>query len=153
MSLTYHFATHSLRFFIPIFTHKLRIISNKNIGYDGLITFWSTRVTRVSNYHVTFKILGNKIIISKWGKKLFQSEAASTTFYFKVEQALFQSGAKLVSNWGNYFKKEQNLFQSGHLLQSGAKCYFKASQLFQSGAIISKWSMTGISFFKESIKN
>ena len=36
-------------------------------------------------------------IISKWDKKLFQSEAASITFYFKVGQCLFQSGAKVIS--------------------------------------------------------
>ena len=81
-------------------------------------------------------VRGFKKIISKWGKKLFQSGEASTTFYFKVGQALFQRRGK-----DSYFKVGQCLFQSGaiyfkvgQLLQSGAKCYFKVGQLFQSGA-------------------
>ena len=76
-------------------------------------------------------------VISKWGKKLFQSGAASKTFYFKVGQRqLFQSESMLISKWGkSYFIVEQ-------LFQSGAKCYFIVEQLFQSGAIISKWGIT-----------
>ena len=34
--------------------------------------------------------------ISNWGKKLFQSGEASTTFYFKVEPKLFQSEVETV---------------------------------------------------------
>ena len=51
-------------------------------------------------------------IISKWGKKLFQSGAASTNFYFKVGQASFQSGAEtVISKWVNvYLKVGQKLF-------------------------------------------
>ena len=48
----------------------------------------------------SFKIFGNRIVISKWDKKLFQSGADSTTFYFKVGQVLFQSGAEtVISKW------------------------------------------------------
>ena len=48
----------------------------------------------------SFKIFGNRIFISKWDKKLFQSGADSTTFYFKVGQVLFQSGAEtVISKW------------------------------------------------------
>ena len=35
-------------FLIPIFTKEFRMISNKNVGGDGLITFWNKPVTRVS---------------------------------------------------------------------------------------------------------
>ena len=40
LSLTCHFATRSLWFFIPIFTKKFSMISNKNVGSNELITFW-----------------------------------------------------------------------------------------------------------------
>ena len=74
-------------------------------------------------------------IISKWGKKLFQSGAASKTFYFKVGQAIFQSGAEtVISKWVNaYFKVGQKLFQSGAVTSKWGK------MLFHSGAVISKW--------------
>ena len=132
LSLTYHFATHSLCFFIPIFTKNFRMISKKNIGCDGLITFW--KKPRYLSFKSSLqpiitwllKFFGNKIIISKWGKKLFQSGAPSTIFYFKVWQALFQKGAEtVISKW--------------------LKVYFKVEQFFQSGAnVISKWG----SYFK-----
>ena len=74
-------------------------------------------------------------IISKWGKKLFQSGAASKTFYFKVGQAIFQSGAEtVISKWVNaYFKVGQKLFHSGAVISKWGK------MLFHSGAVISKW--------------
>ena len=74
-------------------------------------------------------------IISKWGKKLFQSEAASTTFYFKLGQALFQKGADtVISKW--------------------VKVCFKVEQkLFQSGAIISEWSITLTLHIIKNFKN
>ena len=43
-------------------------------------------------------------VISNWGKLLFTGRANS---YFKVEQ-LFQSGAKVISNWSNYFRVGHN---------------------------------------------
>ena len=64
---------------------------------------------------------------------LFQNEADSTTFFFKVGQALFQngqifkSGAKVISKWGSYFKVGENVI-------SKWGSYFKVGQLFQGGA-------------------
>ena len=64
--------------------------------------------------------------ISFGTKLLFQSGAASTTFYFKVGQALFQSGAEtVISKWVNvYFKVGQKLFQSGAVISKWGN-YFK----------------------------
>ena len=74
------------------------MISNKDVGCDELITFWRKPHYPVS-YHFynqssrSFKIFGNKIIISRWDKKLFQS------------------GAGVISKWGrgSYFKVGQLL--------------------------------------------
>ena len=113
------------------------MISNKNVGCDGLITFWKT--PRYPSLLPSLqpvimwllKLFGNKMIVSKWSKKLFQSRAASTTFYFKVGQALFQSVADaVISNCVSLY------FKVGQLLQSEAKCYFKGGKLFQREAII-----------------
>ena len=51
-------------------------------------------------------------IISKCDKELFQSGAASTTFHFKVGQALFQSVAEtIISKWSKvYFEVGQESF-------------------------------------------
>ena len=46
----------------------------------------------------------------------------------------------------------QNLFESGQLLPSGEKCFFKVGQLFQSGKIISKSSITLQSYDLEKSK-
>ena len=48
------------------------------------------------NYQVAFKIFWEQNHYSKWGKKLFQSGAALTSFYFKMGQALLQSGEETV---------------------------------------------------------
>ena len=133
LSLTYLFATHSLWYFIPIFTKKFRMISNKIVGCDGLITFW--KKPRYPSFIPSLqpiitwlsKFFRNKIIISKWGsfdKPLFQSG-----------QVLFQSGAETVfSKWGSYFKVGKKLFQSSAVTSKWGKI------LFQSGAIILKWA-------------
>ena len=73
--------------------------------------------------------------ISNWGKKLFQSGEASTTFYFKVEPKLFQSEVETVIwKWVTvYFKVEQKLFQSWAITSKWDK------MLFQIRAVISKW--------------
>ena len=135
LSLTYHLATHSLWFFIiPIFTQKLRIISNKIVDCDGLITFWKN--PRYPSFMPSLqpiimwllKFFGNKIIFSKQGKKLFQSGAVSTTF-------LFQSGTEtVVSNWSMLISKWGKIcFKVGQLLQNVVKCYFKVRHcLFQT---------------------
>ena len=144
LSLTYHFATHSLWFFIRIFAKKFRAIFNKNVGCDRLITFWKKPRSQsfipslqpIITWLLNF--FENKIIISKWDKKLLQIGAASTSGarviskrgrnnYFKVGQSLFQSGA-IISKCGKRYSKV------GQSLRSGAKCYFKMGQLFQSGA-------------------
>ena len=74
-------------------------------------------------------------IISKWGKKLFQSGEASTTFYFKVGQKLFQNEVETVIwKWVTvYFKVEQKLFQSWAITSKWDK------MLFQIRAVISTW--------------
>ena len=99
-----------------------------------------------TNHHVALKYLGTEL--------LFQSGADSTTFYFKVGQMLFQSGAEtVISKWVTvYVKVGQNLFESGQLLPSGEKCFFKVGQLFQSGKIISKSSITLQSYDLEKSK-
>ena len=69
---------------------------------------------------------------------LFQSGLASTTFYFKVGQALFQSGAGAVlSKWVNVYFKVGQLFQSGAKVISKWGSYFKVGQ-----NVISKWDIT-----------
>ena len=73
---------------------------------------------------------------SKWSKKLFQSWAALASFYFKVWQALFQKGAETVIS-----KQVKVYFKVGQLLHRRAQCYFKVLQLFENGAIISKWGI------------
>ena len=71
--------------------------------------------------------MGQKVI-SKWGR---------------FNNFLFQSGTGVISKWVIvYVKVGQNLFESGQLLPSGEKCFFKVGQLFQSGKIISKSSLT-----------
>ena len=69
-------------------------------------------------------------------------------------QVLFQSGAEtVISKWVIvYVKVGQNLFESGQLLPSGEKCFFKVGQLFQSGKIISKKSITLQSYDLEKLK-
>ena len=59
------------------------------------------------------KIFGNKIIIWKWNKNFFQSGAALTTFYFRMRQALFQSGGEtgISKSVIVYFKVGQKLCQ------------------------------------------
>ena len=73
--------------------------------------------------------------ISKWGKKLFQSGEASTTFFFKVGQKLFQNEVETVIwKWVTvYFKVEQKLFQSWAITSKWDK------MLFQIRAVISTW--------------
>ena len=134
LSLTYHLATHSLWFFIiPIFTQKLRIISNKIVDCDGLITFWKN--PRYPSFMPSLqpiimwllKFFGNKIIFSKQGKKLFQSGAASTTFFISKWDR--DSCFKLVNA---YFKVGQNLFQSGTVTSKCGKMLFQSEALFIS---------------------
>lgn len=54
------------------------------------------------------------MLISKWGKKLLQSGAALTNFYFKMRQTLFQSWPKFMSKWGSYLKAGETYFKVGH---------------------------------------
>ena len=123
------------------------------------LSFGRNHITRIS-YDLynqssrSFNVFGNRIVISKWEKKLFQSGADSTTSYFKVGQVLFRSGAEtVISKWViAYVKVGQNLFESGQLLPSGEKCFFKVGQLFQSGKIISKSSITLQSYDLEKSK-
>ena len=62
-------------------------------------------------YISILNVRGSIKTISKWGKKLFQSRAASATFYYKVGQRqLFQSGSMFISKWGKgYVKVGQNV--------------------------------------------
>ena len=122
------------------------MISNKNVDCDGLITFWKKPRYRslIPSLQpvITWllKLFGNKMIVSKQSKKLFQSRGASTTFYFKVRQALFQSGADaVISNWVSLYFKVGELFQSGTKVISKWGSYFKVRQ-----NVISKWG----SYFK-----
>ena len=106
-----------------------------------------------TNHHIALKFLGTEF--------LFQSETSYFKVgqiqqlfiskwdwcYFKVGQRqLFQSGSLLMS------KRDKIKFESGQLLRSGAKCFFKVGQLFQSGKIISKKSITLQSYDLEKLK-
>ena len=123
LTLTYHFATYFLWFFIPIFSKKFRMISKKNVSGDGLTKFW--KIQRYPSFMPSLQSNttwflnfwgGNKITISKWAETLFQSVTAWTTFYlnrgklfFKNGQIqLFQSGSKVILKWGSYFEVGQN---------------------------------------------
>ena len=84
------------------FTNKFRMISTKNIGWDGLITFWK----KVSSFNPSLQPtttwlliffgtnnhlkVGQKVI-SKWGS---------------FDNLLFQSGTSAISKWSrdSYFK-------------------------------------------------
>ena len=78
------------------------MISNRNVGFNGLIIFWKRprypslilSLQPIITWLLNF--FGNKIIISEWDKKLFQSVIASTIFYFKLGQALLQKGAETI---------------------------------------------------------
>ena len=124
------------------------MISNRNVGFNGLIIFWKRprypslilSLQPIITWLLNF--FGNKIIISQWDKKLFQSVIASTTFYFKLGQALiqkgqrqlFQSRSKFISKWDNYFKVVKKLFQSEAIILKWGKSYFKVGHLLQNGA-------------------
>ena len=130
------------------------MISNKNVGCDGLITFWKT--PRYPSLLPSLqpvimwllKLFGNKMIVSKWSKKLFQSRAASTTFYFKVGQAIFQSVADaVISNWVSlYFKVGQKLFQSGAVTSKWGKMLFQRGEVISKRGNYLKWGITLVAF-------
>ena len=70
-------------------------------------------------------------------QKVISMRAALPTFYFKVGQAFFQSGAEtVISRWVNVYFKVGQLFQSEAVTSKWGKV------LFQSGAVISKWGIT-----------
>ena len=121
ISLTYYFATHCLKFFLYLFSLK---ILNKNIGCDGLITFWkkpnypSLKSSLQPTISWILNFFGSKSFISKWGKKLFQSRAASANFYFKVGQAIFQKWGKICLSWAIVLLKRGSYFKFGQLFQS-----------------------------------
>ena len=103
-SLIYYFATHYQFFYTYFFTKKFKMISNKDVVYDGLITFW-----KKPSYPRFIPSIQPFLIIYSWLLKLFISKflgAASKTIYFKVGQALFQSGIEAVTpKWATvYFK-------------------------------------------------
>ena len=136
------------------------MISNKNVGCDGLIIFWKKPryATRVSQH------LYKQLSRGFW-------DFAGQNFCFKVEQKviskwgsfgnlLFQSGTRVISRWGrdSYFKVcqcfsmwvkvGQKLFQSGTVTSKWGKI------LFQSGAVISKWGITLVTWITSSkVKN
>ena len=66
-----------------------------------------------------------------------QSGQASTTFYFKVGQKLFQNEAKIkISNWGKVY------FKIGQLFRSGVKNISKWCSYFRvASSNISKWDI------------
>ena len=90
------------------------------------------------------------MFVLKRKQKLLQSGTASTTFYFKMGQTLFQTGVAIsISKRGKaYFKEGQKLFQSGVVISKWGKL------LFQSGAIISKrgnYYITSIVWWKRAV--
>ena len=90
----------------------LMVLEINNFYYIDFPKCHWTATSSLNKMHISILTVRGYIkIISKWGKKLFQSEAALTTFYFQVRQVFFQSGATFC---------------------------FNARQLFQKGAIISK---------------
>ena len=90
----------------------LTVLEINNFYYIDFPKCHWTATSSLNKMHISILTVRGYIkIISKWRKKLFQSEAALTTFYFKVRQVFFQSGAKFC---------------------------FNVRQLFQKGAIISK---------------
>ena len=50
---------------------------------------------------------------------------------------LLQNGADVITNWGSYYKLVQPLLQLGQF-------YYKLGQLLQIGAVITNWSITGL---------
>ena len=133
----YHSATTLLHtssvFFIPIFTKEFRMISNKSVGGDGLITFWKNPLLEfhtifTTNCHVVFKIFWEQNYYFKVGWKAISKWDSFDNF-------LFQIGASVISKRGrdSYFKVVQSLFQSGEITSKWSS-YFKVRQLFQSGA-------------------
>ena len=60
-----------------------------------------------TNYHVTFKIFWEQIYYFKVGQKVISKWGRNS--YFKVGQCFFQSGAKVISNWGSYLQVGQNV--------------------------------------------
>ena len=97
-----------------------------------------------TNHHVALIYLGTELLFQSGTKSYFKVGQIQQLFmskwarcYFKVGQRqLFQSGSLFMSKWGKI------KFESGQLLPSGEKCFFKVGQLFQSGKIISKSSIT-----------
>ena len=67
-------------------------------------------------------------------QKVISNGAASTTFSFKVRQALFQSGAEtVISKRVNvYFKVGQALFQSGAVTSKWGKILFQSRKIIWS---------------------
>ena len=71
LSLTFHFATHSLCFFIPIFIKESRMISNKNGCCDSCgfeTTLPEFHIIFTTNYHVAFKIFWEQSYFFKAGQ-------------------------------------------------------------------------------------
>ena len=108
-SLIYHFATYYQFFYTYFFTKKFRMISNKDVVYDGLITFWKKPsyprfIPSIQPFLIIYSWL-LKLFISKWGSfenHLLQSGASTfskwdTRSYFKVGHCLFQSWVKVIS--------------------------------------------------------
>ena len=56
---------------------------------------------------------------------------------------LFQSMASVISERGrdSYFKVGQSLFQSGAVTSQKGTMLFQSAELFENGAIISKWGI------------
>ena len=92
-------------FLLPPGIKGLRMISNKNVDCDGLITFWKKQhefyAIFKANYHVAFKIFWNKII-SKWGKGV-----PCPFSWFLFYNAL---GLTKLAEWG--FKTKRNVTKS-----------------------------------------
>ena len=111
-------------FFMYLFSLKKSMISNKNVGCDGLITFWKKpcypsfipSLQPIIMWLLNF--FGTTLLFQSWAKS-----------YFIVGQLQ----QPFISKWGKcYFKVGQRqLFQSRSIISKWGKNYVKVGQLFQ----------------------
>ena len=55
--------------------------------------------------------------------------------------SLLQSGASVVTSWGNYYKLRQPLLQNRAAITNWSKMYYKLGQVLQIRAINTNWGI------------
>ena len=98
------------------------MISNKNVFYDELLTFW--KKPRYPSFIPSLqpiitwllKFFGNKIKILKRGKSYFKMGQLRQPFILRWGKRYFKKGqGQFISKWVSYFKWRKILFQSAVL--------------------------------------